>query len=103
MESQISSEIRPESETRYLVSYFLNGLLDWIGRGNSSSFGGEEFIDGQVDFPAVFAWVEDLLFLDSPGFEFFMGNFVFLICIMTQPHGQMLSMWREYWGTGRVA
>ena len=26
-ESQISSEIKPESETRYLVSYFLNGLL----------------------------------------------------------------------------
>ena len=30
-ESQISSEIRPESETPYVVSYFLNGPLSITG------------------------------------------------------------------------
>ena len=53
--------------------------LNRIGRGNSSSFGSQDFIDGRVDFFDFFAWVEGLMFLDSLRFGFFMGNLVFLI------------------------
>jgi hypothetical protein len=78
--------------------------LNRIGTGNSSSFGGQHFIGGRVDFSDFFAWVEGLLFLDSLRFEFFMELLAVFFLPTAQRsclpgvglHSQAVGAWKNY-------